>query len=86
MSETKTEVTEAKEFKDIYNDLNDSKKAILRTGFLEEHGYRSFDSFYKKMKGETLFRPNEQKWICKQLQISESEVKFPTRETNGETN
>ena len=42
-----------------YKDLNDSQKAILRVGFLEMFDYKSFDSFYKKLSGETKFWKNE---------------------------
>ncbi len=76
-----TKITiDKKSIKDVYNELNETKKGILRDAFLEEFEYSTkSDTFYKKMRGQTLFSPKEQKWICTYLKISADEVLFPTR-------
>lgn len=65
-----TEITEKTKFQKAYDDLNDTKKALLRTGFLEQFSYKSFDTFYKKMRGETEFYKHEQIWIAEQMNIA----------------
>ncbi len=74
-----TKITiKVKSFRDVYDDLNETKKRLLRTAFLEEFEYSpTSDTFYKKLRGETFFSPKEQKWICGQLEIPTEEVQFP---------
>lgn len=72
-----------KTFIEIYNDLNEAKKGMLRLAFLEEHGYSlNSDTFYKKLNGKSLFAPNEQRWLCKELDLKIAEVSFPTKTNN----
>lgn len=74
-----TTKTVKKTFEVIYNDLNETNKSLLRTAFLEEHGYTSFDTFYKKLRGDSSFAPNEKKWICAYLKISAEQIEFPSK-------
>lgn len=63
-------------FREAYFELNESRKARLRSDFLTDHGYKSFDSFYKKLQGESEIYINEKKWFAEKMQTT-VEVLFP---------
>lgn len=62
---------------DLYNDLSESKKAILRVQFSEEHGL-AVSTFYSKLNCiQSSFKPNEQKWLCNYFNVKAEDVFFP---------
>lgn len=65
---TETKTPKESKFQIAYNELNESKKAVLRVDFLTEMGYKSFDTFYKKLRGESEIYINEKKWFAEKMQ------------------
>lgn len=59
-----------KKIKKKYNELNESKKAILREKFLMVFDYKNTDSFYKKMEGKSPFWQNEKTWLARKLKTN----------------
>jgi hypothetical protein len=63
-------------FKDAYNELNESKKAVLRADFINEMDYKSFDSFYRKLRNPEEVYKNEKKWFAEKMGLTVAEL-FP---------
>lgn len=63
-------------FQAAYNELNESRKARLRSDFLTDHGYKSFDTFYKKLSGASEIYINEKKYIAEKMDTT-VEALFP---------
>lgn len=63
-------------FQLAYYDLNESRKARLRSDFITNHGYKSFDTFYKKLNGQSEIYINEKKWFAEKMNTT-VEVLFP---------
>lgn len=70
----KTEKTSP--FREAYNELNESRKARLRADFITDHGYKSFDTFYRKLSGISEIYPNEKKYIAEKMNLPVEQL-FP---------
>lgn len=66
----KTETTKKNKFEEAYMELNERKKGLLRTFFLKEHGYKSQDTWYKKLRGDSEIYINEKIWLAKEMQTT----------------
>lgn len=66
-------------FRKAYDDLSETKKALLRIAFKEHFDYRSMDTFYKKMNAEEGegFKKLEKEWLSVKMNIPQKEL-FPT--------
>jgi hypothetical protein len=69
---------------EAYNDLNETKKKIVKMGFIAKFEYsEKSDIFYKKIKRETPIKTIEKEWFAERLKLPINEL-FPDIEENTE--